>query len=62
MNFSVKPVIGLSDSMKLGMTTPDEICSIHNELKGIKNTTSTTQNLSLTHEKIMESYSDLLSG
>ena len=60
MNSSVKPVIGLSDSMKLGMITPDEICSIHTEFKGKKKTTSTTQNLGLTHEKIMES--DLFSG
>ena len=50
MNSSVKPVIGLSDSMKLRMITPDEICSIHTELRR-KNTTC-TRNLGQTHEKI----------
>ena len=60
MNSSVKPVIGLSDSMKLGMITPDEICSIHTELRR-KNITC-TRNFGQTHENIMERYSDLFSG
>jgi hypothetical protein len=54
----VKPVIGFTDSVKLGIIVPDKIFSVKNAAP----TNTANPKKTLTHEQIMSDYSDLFSG